>query len=281
MNTLRALAAFALAASLASPAFADTHISYVRSDGVLGDQVYVKDGKIRMETGLEHGYSILDTAGSAMIIVSRQKSKFYVFDEAAAAGLSQGFVDAEQKLGDASRKADKNAETLVEKSLRLSRHGGLKAAVFRALIDYAARFMVVKFFSMSMELKDLGKKEIVAGYACQDEQLLIRGKPSETRCVERDLDAAGFPPADLAAAKAGLEDFRQIAAALEPMAHGISSTLPSGLIIRTERLDWDPVKSRLSTVTNTLQSFSTATLTADLFGPPPGYSQGTLEELGQ
>ena len=58
----------ALAAALfALPALADTHISYVDDGGQPGTQIYVKGGKVRIESG--HNISIYDLATNSMTVL--------------------------------------------------------------------------------------------------------------------------------------------------------------------------------------------------------------------
>lgn len=273
--------AFTAAALLSAPVLADTHIAYVNAGGQAADQIYIKSGMVRMESGAGHSIGIFDTVSNALIVVNPDKKTYSIFNEQTAANLGTQFQEAQQRLQEATGKLQKQAESLADKATTLTQHGLLQTLVGHALIDYAVTLMIPSNITLQMELKDLGTEETVAGFKCQNEQLLINGKPGDTRCVVRDTAALGIPAADLATLQTMSDDYKQILTAIEPMAPGISATMPTGLPVRSQKLAWDPATQKLTTATNTLQSISTGPLSTDLFKPPAGYTQTSLDQIGR
>lgn len=269
------------AAVFTAPAFADTHIAYTDASGQPGIQTYVKGGKVRMENGAGQPISIFDTAAPAMLVLNPAKKRYAVFDADTAAHLGAQFQDAQQQLDDATKKLQGQAEDMVDKFTTAAQHGFIRTLVAHAIVDYFVKLMIPHGFALQMELKPLGTNQTVAGIPCDDEQLIINGKPAETRCVAHDLSKLGIQAADLAVLQTMLDDYKQMLGAIEPMAHGISTTMPDGAPIKSQKITWDFATNTQGTRTDTLQSISSAPLPASLFAPPADYTQSSLDELMQ
>lgn len=270
------------AALLAAPAYADTHVAYADAAGAPGMQLYVKDGKVRMEMGVPgNPIGIFDTANDTLIVIRPDTKTYYLFNEQTAAHLSQQFQDAQAQLDEATKKVEKQSEKLADKLTTAAQHGFLQTLVAHALIDYAVKLMIPSGFAMTVELKQLGTTESVAGFTCTDEQVIINGNPGETRCVVADTGKLPIPAADIQTLQTMSDDFRVILLAIEPMAHGISDTMATGLPIRDQKMTFDPATKKLSTRVDTLQAITTTALSPDLFAAPKDYTQTSLEDMGQ
>ncbi|HEY1990822.1 MAG TPA: hypothetical protein VGH71_00060, partial [Gammaproteobacteria bacterium] len=86
----------ALAASLslalgaaALPARADTHITYVDDQGKVATQIFVKGGKVRVESGdsTGRGVPLYDSATNTMTLLMPAEKQYLVFDSASAAQI--------------------------------------------------------------------------------------------------------------------------------------------------------------------------------------------------
>lgn len=263
------------------PAFADTHIAYTDATGQPGIQTYVKDSKVRMENGAGQPISIFDIAAPAMLVLNPAKKRYAIFDADTAAHLGAQFQDAQQQLDDATKKLQGKAESMTDKLTTAAQHGFIRTLVAHAIVDYMVKLMVPHGFSLQMELKPLGTSQTIAGIPCDDEQLMINDKPAETRCVAHDLSKLNIPAADLTTLQTMLDDYKQMLSAIEPMAHGISTTMPDGAPIKSQKITWDFATNTLGSRTDTLQSISSSPLPASLFTPPADYTQSTLDELMQ
>ena len=267
------------AAMFAVPALADTHVAYMDAAGQPGMQLYVKDGKVRMENGAGQPIGIFDTVGNTLLVLEPAQKKYFIFDEKTAAHLGEQFQEAQQQLEEATKKAQNSAESMADKLTTVAQHGLLQTLVGHALIDYAVKLMIPSGFAMQVELKPLGTSQTIAGFACEDEQVIVSGNPAETRCVAHDLSKLGMPAADLATLQAMSDDFKQILVAIEVMAPGISNTMPTGLPVKSQKITFDQATKKMGSRTDTLQSISATPLSADLFKTPADYALTNLDEL--
>ena len=270
---------FVAATMFAAPAIADTHVTYTDAAGQPGMQLYVKDGKVRMENGAGQPIGIFDTVGNSLLVLEPAQKRYFIFDEQTAAHLSAQFQEAQQQLEEATKKAQGQAEKLADKLTTVAQHGLLQTLVGHALVDYAVKLMIPSGFAMQVELKPLGTSQTIAGFPCQDEQVIISGNPGEMRCVAHDISKLGIPVVDLATLQTMSDDFKQILTAIEVMAPGISNTMPTGLPVRSQKITFDQATKKLGSRTDTLQAISTAPLSADLFKAPADYTQMSLDEL--
>lgn len=276
---MRKSACLCLACFVAAPVFADTHVSYVRPDGSAGMQLYVKGSLVRMESGPGQAIGIYDTQANTLLVLQADQKHYFLFDQQTAAHLSAQFQDAEERLQKARGKLESKTEKAVDKATTLAQHGLLQTVVGHALIDYAIQLMIPTNFAMQMELKDLGSDDTVAGFACHNEQVIISGNPGETRCVAKDTSKLGIPAGDVATLQTMSDDFKQVLNALEPMAPGISATMPTGLPVKSQKLAYDMATRKLSTTLDTLKTIDTGALSADLFKAPADYTQVSLDQL--
>lgn len=270
---------FAAATVFAAPVLADTHIAYTDAAGQPGMQLYVKDGKVRMENGAGQPIGIFDTVNPALLVLIPVQKQYAMFDDKTAAHLGAEYQEAQKQLEEATKKLQDKAETMTDKLTTVAQHGLLQTLVGHALVDYMVRLMIPSGFSMQVELKPLDTSQTVAGFACQDEQVIINGNPGETRCVAHDLATLGIPAADLTALQTMSDDYKQILTAIEPMAPGLSKTFPTGLPVKSQKMTYDMATHKLGSRTDTLQGISAAPLAASLFTPPADYAQVSLDAL--
>ena len=268
-----------LALLCAAPAFADTHVAYTDAGGQPGMQLYVKGSKVRMENGAGQPIGIFDTVNNTLLVLNPAQKRYSVFDQQTAAHLSAQFQEAQKQLDDATKKLQDQGEKLADRLTTLAQHGFLQTLVGHALVDYAVKLMIPSGFTMQVDLKPLGTRQTIAGFGCDDEQVIISGNVGETRCVAHDLGKLGIPAADLGTLQTMSDDFKVILVAVEPMAPGISNTMPTGLPIKSQKLVFDQATKKLSTRLDILQSISTSPLSADLYTPPADYTQVPLDEF--
>ena len=270
---------FVAAIAFAVPAVADTHVAYTDTAGQPGMQLYVKDGKVRMENGAGQPIGIFDTVGNSLLVLEPAQKKYFVFDEQTAAHLGAQFQEAQRQLDEATKKLQDQGERLADKLTTVAQHGLLQTLVGHALVDYAVKLMIPSGFAMQVQLKPLGTSQTIAGFACEDEQVIISGNPGETRCVAHDLAKLGIPAADLATLQTMSDDFKQILVAIEPMAPGISNTMPTGLPVMSRKITFDQATRKMGSRTDTLQAITAAPLSAELFKAPADYTQTNLDDL--
>lgn len=267
------------AALCAAPAFADTHVAYTDANGQPGMQLYVKGGKVRMENGAGQPIGIFDTVNNTLLVINPAQKRYSVFDQQTAQHLSDQFQEAQKQLDEATGKLEKQGEKLADRLTTVAQHGLLQTLVGHALVDYAVKLMIPSGFAMKVDLKALGTSQTIAGFGCDDEQVIISGNVGETRCVAHDISKLGIPAADLTALQTMSDDFKTILIVIEPMAPGISNTMPTGLPIKSQKLVFDQATKKLGTRLDTLQSISASPLSADLFAPPADYTQVSLEDF--
>src|SRR5579859_6353556 len=72
------------AAAFASPAMADTHISYVSNTGQPGVQMYVREGKVRVESPADHRIALYDMSTHTLTVMLPDQKRYLQFDGLAA-----------------------------------------------------------------------------------------------------------------------------------------------------------------------------------------------------
>jgi len=269
----------ALAAALfALPALADTHISYVDDGGQPGTQIYVKGGKVRIESG--RNISIYDLATNSMTVLMPDKNKYLVFDEKTAEQM--GAAQQQMQTAMNANQAQMNqaqqqlqaamAQMTPEQRAQLQQMMGKQA-------NPASNPMAAAAGGPQMQMQELGTTEIVAGHTCRDVQLNMNGRAVSTMCIIDDPASLGIPAADRQTLGHMRDNMQKMMTHMGPMAQGMSNVISKGFALKTTHQSMQGFNR--VTVTDSFKSVSNSSLSGSLFQIPAGYAQTTMQELMQ
>ncbi|HEU5398894.1 MAG TPA: DUF4412 domain-containing protein [Gammaproteobacteria bacterium] len=286
---------FLLAATaLALPALADTHIAYVSDNGQPSSQIYVKGGKVRMESGSqERSVAIYDAASNTITVLMPEKKQYMVFDQKAAAQMGAQMNAAQQQtqganaqmqaamqahqsqMDEANRQmqaamAKMSPEQRAQMEQMMAAHGGANPGAMAGTQGGG---------DAGFQAKDLGTTETIAGHSCKDVQMMMGSRPISTACVMSSMAGLGIPSSDLKTLEDMREGMRKLVSQMGPMAQGMSGMMNQGFALKTTRQSYQGYNR--VTVTDTFKSVSTSGLPASLFEVPTGYSQTNMQEMMQ
>ena len=279
-------AALGLSAALSAaalPALADTHISFVDDKGNVSTQMFVKNGKVRMEGQGGDSISLYDSASNTVTVLLPGQRKYLRLDNESTAQVGADADAAQQKIQAALAQhqqemdqANQQMETATanltpEQKAMLQQMSQPRAGVNSPAAGPAG--------SMQVTVKDLGTRETIAGHGCKDVQVLVNNQPRATDCVVDSPASLGIPATDLKTLQAMRAGMQKLMSRMGPMGQGMAATLSSGFAIKTTRQSYRNLE--VETETDTLKSISTAGVDAGLFAIPAGYSQTTLDEMMQ
>ena len=286
------LALTALAAT--TPAFADTHITFVDEKGATASQMYVKGDKVRMDMGGNgQGYAIYDVASNSLKVMMPAQKKYMVFDQQSAAQMGAVANGAQQQAQAASAQAQgqmaqhqaemDDANKKLEASMA-NMTPEQKAMVEKMMAAQSARTgsalsAAQNGGGVQVDMKELGTSETVAGHSCKDVQMMVNGKPSASMCIVDSPASLGIPAADLKTLEAMRDGMQKIVSQIGPMGQGMSSMMARGFAIKTTRQTYQNFKP--VTETDSLKSVSTSSVDAGLFTLPSGYTQTSMQEMMQ
>lgn len=268
----------------ALPALADTHISFVDDKGNVSTQMYVKDGKVRVESHGGDSISLYDSASNTATVLLPGQRKYLRLDNQSAAEVGADADAAQQKIQAAMAQhqqemdqANQQMETATanltpEQKAMLQQMNQSRAGVNSPAAGPAG--------SMQVTVKDLGTRETVAGHGCKDVQVLVNNQLRATDCVVDSPASLGIPAADLKTLQAMRAGMQKLMSRMGPMGQGMAAaSLSNGFAIKTTRQSYRNLN--VETETDTLKSISTGGVDAGLFAIPAGYSQTTLQEMMQ
>lgn len=279
-------AALGLSAALSAaalPALADTHISFVDDKGNVSTQMFVKNGKVRMEGQGGDSISLYDSASNTVTVLLPGQRKYLRLDNESTAQVGADADAAQQKIQAALAQhqqemdqANQQMETATanltpEQKAMLQQMNPPRAGVNSPAAGPAG--------SMQVTVKDLGTRETVAGHGCKDVQVLVNNQLRATDCVVDSPASLGIPAADLKTLQAMRAGMQKLMSRMGPMGQGMAATLGSGFAIKTTKQSYRNLE--VETETDTLKSISTAGVDAGLFAIPAGYSQTTMQEMMQ
>lgn len=273
-------AAFSLALGAATlPALADTHITYVDDQGKVATQIFVKGGKVRMESGdsAGRGVALYDVATNTMMVLMPSEKKYLVYDSTSAAQLGAQADAAQAKLAQHQAEMDQANQQMEAAMANMTPEQ--KAMMQQALAQRAGATPSAAGGGIQTETKELGTSEIVAGHSCKDVQLLVNGKPSATLCVIGSPSSLGIPSGDLKTLQAMRDGMQKLVSKMGPMGQGMSAMMGSGFSLKSTRQSYrnfQPVSE-----TDTFKAVSSASLETSMFQVPSGYTQTTMQELMQ
>ncbi len=281
------------AATFALPAFADTHISFVDDSGQPSTQLYVKGGKVRIESGnQERAISIYDIASNSMTVLIPGQNKYLVFDQKTADEMGAQVQAAEQEMQAAT--AQTQTTTAAHQGEIDQNNPQVQAAMAQMTPEQRAQMQQVMAAQSAQaktppaappagglhtEIHDLGTRETIAGHSCRDVQIVINGRPASTDCVLDSAAALGIPATDMQTLERMRENVQKMMAHMGPMAQNMSSVYSKGFALKTTRQTMQGFKR--VTVSDTFKSVSSAGLEGSLFEIPAGYTKTTMAEMMQ
>ncbi|HEY1772072.1 MAG TPA: DUF4412 domain-containing protein [Gammaproteobacteria bacterium] len=283
---LKKTAALGLSVALSAaalPALADTHITFVDEKGNVSTQIYVKDGKVRMEGQGGNAVSLYDSASNTDTVLLPGQKKYLRLDNQSTAQVGADADAAQQKIQAALAQhqqemdqANQQMETATanltpEQKAMLQQMNQAHAGVNSPATGPAG--------AMQVTVKELGTTETVAGHSCKDVQVLVNNQLRATDCVVASPASLGIPAADLKTLQAMRASMQKMVSRMGLMGQGMAATMTSGFAIKTTRQSYHNLNTE--TETDTLKSVSTGDVDAGLFAIPAGYSQTTMQEMMQ
>lgn len=257
------IAGIVTALALAGPAWADTHLAYVDDAGQAATQVYVKDGKVRLETG--GGVMLYDAAAERFTMIDTEERSYTVMGAEEMERMAAGAARArEQMAGSMARMREQLAGMPPEQRAMMEQMmGGLAAAEPAAAQGPSP-----------VEIRPLGSTRKVAGHPCKDVQMVAGGRPMARMCVA-ELESLGVPAADRAALEKMHKGIRRMAA-MAPGGGAVPDIMPQGLA-----LAYTPEAAAADDggAPETLRSISHGAVKADLFAVPEGYTEEAIPDM--
>jgi len=286
---------FLLAATaLALPALADTHISYVGDNGQPSSQIYVKGGKVRMESGSqERSVAIYDVASNTVTVLMPEKKQYMVFDQKTAAQMGAQMNAAQGQMQGANAQAE--AAMQAHQGQMDQANQQIQAAMAKMSPEQRAQMEQMMAArgganpgamagtqsgnATGFQAKDLGTTETIAGHNCKDVQMMMGSRPISTACVVSSMASLGIPGADLKTLEDMRDGMQKLVSQMGPMAQGMSGMMNQGFALKTTRQSYQGYNR--VTLTDTFKSVSTSGLSSSLFEVPAGYSETSMQEMMQ
>jgi hypothetical protein len=291
---LKMTAALSLGAALSAaalPALADTHISFVDDKGNVSTQMFIKNGKVRIEGQGGKSISLYDSASNTATVLLPGQKKYLKLDNQSSAQVGAEADAAQQKIqaanAEAQTKLAQNQAAMDQANQQMETATANLTPEQKAMLQQmnqsrlgANNAAAGSGGALQVSIKDLGTTETVAGHSCKDVQVLINNQPRATDCVVDSPASLGIPTADLKTLQAMRIGMQKLMSRMGPMGQGMAAaTISNGFAIKTTRQSYRNLN--MQTETDTLKSISTSTVDAGLFSIPAGYSQTTLPEMMQ
>ncbi len=289
---LKKTVALGLGAALSAaalPALADTHISFVDDKGNVSTQMFVKNGKVRIEGQGGKSISLYDSASNTATVLLPGQKKYLRLDNQSTAQVGAEADAAQQKIQDAQAQAQsklaQNQAEMDQANQQMETATANLTPEQKAMLQQmnqshvGANNAAGPGGAMQVTIKDLGSTETVAGHSCKDVQVLVNNQPRATDCVVDSPASLGIPAADLKTLQAMRAGMQKMMSRMGMMGQGMATAMSSGFAIKTTRQSYRNLN--METETDTLKSISTSSVDAGLFSIPAGYSQTTLPELMQ
>lgn len=280
LKTVLAAAALAIAA----PALADTHITFVNDSGQPSSQLYVKDGKVRMEfsDGTHHGFALYDAAANSMTLFMPERKEYLVYNEQSAGQIGAQANAAQQQMqAEMAQHQGEMDQANAQMQAAMAKMTPEQRAMMQKMMPQqgAGPMAAMHGGGAQMEMKELGTTETIAGHVCRDMQMVMNGRPMSTFCVMDSPASLGIPSADLKTLEVMRDGMHKLAEKMGPMAQNMSSMMSKGFAIKTTHQTFQNMK--MVTVTDTLKSVDTGRLSATLFSSPAGYTETTMQQMMQ
>ena len=267
--------------ALATPALADTQLSFVNDSGQPATQIYIKGGKVRMEGG--RGISIYDATTNTFNMLMPDRKQYLVFNEQSASEMGASANAAQQQMAAHQGQIDQANQQVQAAMANMTpeqRAAMQQAMAARGGAPGAGPMGGMPGGGMQLVTKDLGTSETVAGHKCEDMQITMNGQPLSTLCVMSGPPSAlGIPSADVKTLASMRSGMLKLSAHMGPMGQGMAGMMTKGFSLKTTRQTYRNMQP--VTETDTFKGVSTASLSATLFEIPAGYSQTTMQEMMQ
>lgn len=254
--------------ALTVPAFADTHVSYVDEAGKPASQLYVKDGKVRLESS--GGVMLYDAAAASFTMIDTEEKSYMVMDAATMEKMAARAAQMQQRMAPQMGQMQAQMQAQMEHMSPEQRAG--MEEMMAGLAAHGAKPSAMQ--APQVEIKELGSKRKVAGYGCKDIQMVVQGTVAARMCVA-DPGSLDIPAADGATLKAMHEGVQKMAA-MGPGA-SVPDIMPRGLALSYEP---EAMMADEDNRPEVLKGISTGGLKADLFAPPAGYTRREMPDMG-
>ena len=291
---LKNIVAAGVGVSLATavlPALADTHVTFVDDKGDVATQMYVKDGKVRMEGEGGTAISLYDAATNTATVLLPGQKKYLKLDNESAVQVGAQAEAAQQRISAANAQAqaamaqhqaemDQANKQVETATANLSpEQKAMLQQMQQSHMPQAGGVPGTPAGDMQVSIKELGTRETVAGHSCKDVQVLVNGQVNATQCVVDNPASLGIPAADLKTLQAMRDGMQKLMSHMGPMGRGMAATVGKGFSIKTTKQTYRNLAA--VTETDTLKSVSTSSVDSALFSIPAGYTQTTMQEMMQ
>ncbi|HEY3644089.1 MAG TPA: hypothetical protein VGM16_02015, partial [Gammaproteobacteria bacterium] len=195
--------------SAATPALADTHVTFVDDQGKVATQMYVKDGKVRVEGEGGTAISLYDAATNTATVLLPGQKKYLKLDNESAAQVGAQADEAQQRITAANAQAqaamaqhqaemDQANKQMQAATANLTpEQKAMLQQMNQSHLPQAGSPAAGPAGSMQVTIKELGTSETVAGHVCKDVQVMVNGQVSSTQCVVANPASLGIPASDL------------------------------------------------------------------------------------
>jgi hypothetical protein len=276
----------------ALPTLADTHISFVDDKGEVTTQMFVKNGKVRVEGQNGAAISIYDSASNTATVLLPGQKKYLRLDSENTAQMGAESDAAQQKIQNAQAQAQaklaQNQQEMDQANQQMETATANLTPEQKAMLQQMNQSHTgsnnplpgAQDSGMQVVIKDLGTTETVAGHSCRDVQVVVNNQPRATDCVVDSPASLGIPSADLKTLQSMRAGMQKLMSHMGVMGQGMATaSLGSGFAIKTTRQTYRNLS--MQTETDTLKSISTGSVDAGLFTIPAGYTQTTFQEMIQ
>ena len=274
----------------ALPALADTHITFVDDQGNVSSQMYVKGGKVRVESGGGSAISLYDSASNTATMLLPGEKKYMKLDNQSASQVGAQSDAAQQRIAAANAQAqaamaqhqqqlDQANQQMAAATANLTPEQKAMLQQMNASRPQPGAMGGAPAGGMQVTTKELGTSETVAGHSCKDVQVLVNGQVNATQCLVDNPASLGIPAADLKTLQAMRDGMQKLMSHMGPMGQGMAAMAGHGFAIKSVHQIYrnlTPV-----TETSTLKSVSTGGVDAGLFSIPGGYTETTMQEMIQ
>jgi hypothetical protein len=251
---------------LTLPAHADTHVSYVDEHGKPATQVYVQDGKVRMEMGRDA--MLFDAAAGTFTMIDGAERSYVVMDAETMANMAAQAGQMRQMMsGQMAAMQEQMANMPPEQRAMMEQMmGGMSGAGPGAAGGMKAP---------EIEMRETGDNQRIAGFRCKEVRMLIDGKPAAQMCVA-ELETLGISGGDRAALNA-MHERIQAMAAMGEGAPSVPDIMPQGLALKYVP---EGAAARAGGTPETLQAISKGGVSPGMFTVPAGYTEQKIPEMG-
>lgn len=253
--------------ALTLPAHADTQFSYVDEAGKPATQLYVKDGKVRMETGGDA--MMFDASSGTFTVIDHAEQSYMVMDAATMERMAAQAGQMQQRM------APQMAEMQAQMEHMSPEQRAMVEQMMGGLAANAADPSAMAMAAPKVEMKDMGGTRKVAGFRCKDVQMVVGGQSYARMCLAQ-LDSLDIPAADRATLEAMHEGMRHMTE-MGPGAPSVPDIMPDGLAIAYQP-EGPAVED--GDGPETLKAISHGGLKPDLFTVPAGYTEQKMPDMG-